>query len=135
MASTAGNSEEEDDFVNPHFDQQRPDLEYYEHPPMPAVLNGTLVALRITYDGVCVSRKGGPKERRERTLALREMRSWKATTEVRAIVILPLYYILIGLAVLLLDFLISSRTCRGSASRSGTKPSCSSWVHRIDLFI
>ena len=71
MASTASNSEEEDD-----FDQRRPDLEYYEHPPMPAVLDGTLVTLRITYDGVCVSRKDGPKEKRERTLALREMRGW-----------------------------------------------------------
>ena len=76
MASTAGNSEEDDD-----FGQRRPDVEYYEQPPMPAVLDGTLVTLRITYDGVCVSRKDGPKEKRERTLALREMRGWKVITD------------------------------------------------------
>ena len=43
MASTAGNSEVDDD-----FGQRRPDLEYYEYPPMPTVLDGTLVTLRIT---------------------------------------------------------------------------------------
>ena len=57
-ASTSGSSEEEDD-----FDERRPDLNYYEYPSMPAVLNGTLVAQQITYNGVCASMMDDPKEK------------------------------------------------------------------------
>ena len=78
MASTAGNSEEEDDFVNPHFEQQRPDLEYYEHPPLPAVLSGTLVTMQVLFDGLCIRISDGRSEKRARKLGLREMRGWKA---------------------------------------------------------
>ena len=79
MARATGDSAEAEEGNFGDFDVRRLDsLEYYEHPPLPAVLSGTLVTMQVLFDGLCIRISDGRSEKRARKLGLRQMRGWKA---------------------------------------------------------